>query len=75
MVENLTDSTLALDADACISLSGALLENDGRPQDVVRTWAREAGYDDARTKALMGLVQRVLARINLRRYATEAYIR
>ncbi len=67
----LTDSRLALDLEDCASVGVALIEGDGPPAERVRDWATEKGLDTERTEALVALVQKVLARMNLRRYATE----
>ncbi len=67
----LTDSSLALDLDDCASLGSALVEGEEAPLDTVRTWAADHGFDEARGEALTGLVSKVLARLNLRRYADE----
>ncbi|MEX1336567.1 MAG: FAD-dependent oxidoreductase [Candidatus Limnocylindrales bacterium] len=64
----LTDSALALDLDACASLGSALAEGEGAPLEIVRRWAADHGHDGP---ALVALVERVLARLNLRRYAGE----
>ena len=68
---SLTDSGLALDLDDCVSLGVALTEGEGGPRELARAWAVERGLSEERTEALLALVQKVLARLNLRRYATE----
>jgi NADPH-dependent glutamate synthase beta subunit-like oxidoreductase len=67
----LTDSGLNLDLDMCRGLADAVRsESIDRPAvDVVRAWAREAGYDDSQTETLVDLVGKVFARLNLRHYA------
>ncbi|MGD8685105.1 MAG: FAD-dependent oxidoreductase, partial [Chloroflexota bacterium] len=67
----LTDSTLALDTADCDSLAAALSGGDGAPAELVQAWAIEHGLDEMRASVLMGLVQKVLARLNLRRYACD----
>ncbi len=69
----LTDSGLNLDLDSCRGLAEALRsESIDRPAvEVTRAWAVEAGSDFDRSEALVGLVGRVLARLNLRHYADE----
>ncbi len=65
---SLTDSSLALDLDACASLGTTLADGPGAPLDAARAWALEHGHD---AEALVALVSKVLARLNLRRYAGE----
>jgi len=67
----LTDSSLALGLDACASLGAALVEGSDKPLQTVRTWAAAEGFDEAHADALSALVLKVLARLNLRRYAHE----
>jgi putative selenate reductase len=67
----LTDSSLALDLDACASLGAALVAVAAAPLQTARAWAGDHGLDAARTDALAALVLKVLARLNLRRYADE----
>ena len=67
----LTDSGLALDAQDCRSLATALSDGDASASERVRAWAGEMGLDDERAGALVELVLKVLARLNLRRYAQE----
>ncbi len=68
---SLTDSSLALDLDDCASLGSALAEGEGAPLTRVHAWALEHELDVERADALAGLVLKVLARLNLRRYADE----
>ncbi|MDH5372158.1 MAG: FAD-dependent oxidoreductase, partial [Acidimicrobiia bacterium] len=67
----LTDSGLNLDLDVCRGLGDALrTESMDRPAvDIVQAWTIEAGYDESRAEALIELVGKVLARLNLRHYA------
>ena len=69
----LTDSNLNLDLDSCRGLAEALRsESIDRPaEEVVRAWTAEAGYSSEQTETLVGLVGKVLARLNLRHYADE----
>jgi NADPH-dependent glutamate synthase beta subunit-like oxidoreductase len=65
----LTDSGLALGDADCRALADVLSDGSGPVAERVAAWAAEMGFDDERTLALAGLVARVLARLNLRRYA------
>ncbi len=67
----LTDSGLVLDLDDCASLGAAMADGEGAPLELARAWAVERGLEAERTEALLALVQKVLARMNLRRYAAE----
>ena len=64
----LTDSHLPLDLEACAALGSALIEDGGPPLVATRVWAIDNGYD---ASALVAMVSKVLARLNLRRYAGE----
>jgi len=69
----LTDSGLSLGLGACSALAEALAEapRERRAVDVVRDWARGAGYDDSRADEAAGLAVEALARLNLRGYADD----
>jgi putative selenate reductase len=64
----LTDSRLDLDLEDCAALGTALVEGEQAPFEIVRRWGQQQGYDE---DALVALVAKVLARLNLRRYAGE----
>ncbi len=67
----LTDSGLALDSDACSALAGHLAAGEGPVADRVSAWAGAHGFDQERTGALVDLVVKVMARLNLRHYAEK----
>ena len=67
----LTDSGLALDGEACSALAGSLASEDGPVADRVTAWAVAHGFDQDRTEALVDLVVKVMARLNLRHYAEK----
>jgi NADPH-dependent glutamate synthase beta subunit-like oxidoreductase len=68
---SLTDSGLSLSLDDCVALGAALVDGEQTPLETVRAWAAGKGLDKARADALVALVSKVLARLNLRRYADE----
>ncbi len=67
----LTDSSLALDLDDCASLGSALDRTGGGAARHRPVLGYRARVRRARGEALRGLVSKVLARLNLRRYADE----
>jgi NADPH-dependent glutamate synthase beta subunit-like oxidoreductase len=70
----LTDSGLALSAEACAALAENLraAPAEGRIVDAVRSWALDSGFTEDRSEVLVDRTLKVLSRINLRQYAVEA---
>ena len=72
---SLTDSGLALDRESCAALADRLADlhhrdaDPVRAVDVIRTWAGDTGFDEARTAEIVDLAVKVLTRINIRQYA------
>ncbi len=71
----LTDSGLALDGDDCRSLADSLVGAEGPIADRVAAWAASHGFDEGRSKDLVDLAVKVMARLNLRHYAEKAHNR
>ncbi|MDH5615633.1 MAG: FAD-dependent oxidoreductase, partial [Acidimicrobiia bacterium] len=69
----LTDSGLDLSSDQCAALEQAIAaaEPQLRIAGVVRSWARESGFDESRAEDMVALAEKVLSRVNLRRYAEQ----
>ncbi len=67
----LTDSGLALDGEACADLAESLASGDGPIADRMAAWAGTHGFDEPRSQALVDLVGKVMARLNLRHYAEK----
>jgi putative selenate reductase len=65
----LADSGLDLDPEACGALAAHLAVAAIPVAEAVAGWAAGRGMDAGRIEALSGVVQRVLARLNLRGYA------
>ena len=69
----LTDSGLDLTMHQCAEVEAALRGFDGAGPvvDAVEAWATANGFDEPRARALVALVGKVLARVNLRQYARQ----
>jgi NADPH-dependent glutamate synthase beta subunit-like oxidoreductase len=66
----LTDSGLALDIDDCRALERQLTADDGPVVERIDAWAAAHGLEAGPSEELRVLVLMVLARLNLRRYAS-----
>jgi NADPH-dependent glutamate synthase beta subunit-like oxidoreductase len=70
----LTDSGLAIHAEACDRLGARLAQEpiEGRAVDTLRDWAEGEGLSPERAAVLTDRAAKVLSRVSLRQYAADA---